>query len=197
VAVQPLASAESFWQQNGGAVQTLLVYAVAVTAYVLAVNAFYQLVSRRVMFAGRYKKHRLGRTKDMSFGTYFLVFPLVSFAYFLMLAMSILFLGDPAQSVQLSLTSAMAVVLSVRASAYVNEATSHDLAKILPLGLLGVLLVRAQVLDVVESFERLAEVGSQWQLVSVYFGVVVIFEYVAKGLHVVLQKLAHTKRSSP
>lgn len=173
---EPLEQTVSFWERNGPAAESLGVYALGILAYALVVNAFYQIISRRVMFGGTKVRGKQRLQGPMfGFGQLFL-FPLVSFAFFLLLSTALLFLGGE-QSPTLSFTTAMAVVLAVRAAAYINEATSHDVAKMLPLGLLGVILIRADLVDLVASLQRLSALYEEIALVGLYLGVVIVCEY--------------------
>lgn len=181
MAIEPLQEATGFWGAHGGAIETLAVHGVAILAYALLVNVFYQVISRRVMFGGRRVGGRL-RVQGPLHGFLFLLsFPLVSFAYFLLLSMALLFMGGDGQTPALTITLAMAVVLAVRVAAYINEATSHDVAKMLPLGLLGVMLVRADTADLAASFGRLTGLADEAMLIAIYFGVVVVVEYILRA----------------
>ncbi len=173
-------AAHSFWDENGDAITTLAVYAAGILGYALVVNVFYQIISRRIMF-GAVRRHGEMRVKGPMGGfAYLLVFPFISFAFFLLLSLSLLFLGGENQDPAVTFTLAMAVVLAVRVAAYFSEPTSHDVAKMLPLGLLGVILVRAEFINVLDSIERMTSIVEHVGLVAVYFGVVVVVEYVLR-----------------
>lgn len=181
MAVEPLQEAGSFWDAQGPAIETLALHGAAILVYALVVNTFYQIISRRVMFGGR----RVGGVVRLQGPLHgflrLLAFPLVSFAFFLVLSMALLFMGD-GQSPALTITLSMAVVLAVRVAAYVNESTSHDVAKMLPLGLLGVLLVRADAADFARSIRQLEGLVDEAALVGLYFGVVVVVEVVLRSI---------------
>jgi hypothetical protein len=172
-----------FWQENGPAIQSLVVYALGILVYVLVVYMFYQVMSRRLMFAHRQDDGTPKLGGRWAGLLYLLLFPLVSFAYFLLLTLSLLFLGGEEQNELLTITLAAAIVLAVRVAAYFNQPTSHDLAKTLPLGLLAVILVRADLFqNLVDSTNRLAVLQDHAALVAAFFAMIVLVEFVLRAL---------------
>lgn len=177
----------TFWEENGSAIESMAIYAAGILVYALVVYLFYQTMSRRLMFAhhdadGNPKLG--GRWAGL---IYLLLFPLVSFAYFMLLTLSLLFLGGEEQNELLTITLAAAIVLAVRVAAYFNQPTSHDLAKTLPLGLLAVILVRADLFEnLVDSANRLTLLLDYAALVAAFFILVVVVEFTLRVLwHVV------------
>lgn len=190
MAVEPLQEAGSFWDAHGSAIETLAIHSVAILAYALVVNLFYQVISRRVMFGGRKVGGKMRVQGPLRGFATLLLFPLVSFAFFLLLSLALLFMGTD-QAPALTITLAMAVVLAVRVAAYISEATSHDVAKMLPLGLLGVMLVRADVADAAASFRSMAGLVDEPLLIGLYFGVVVVVEYVLRIVWLAADRIRH------
>ncbi len=187
----------TFWEQNGDAIETLGVYGGGIMVYALIVNFFYQIISKRVMFAagkGADAAHVGGPLHGF---LYLILFPLFSFAFFLLLSAALIFLGGNEQTLSLTFTLAMAVVLAVRVTSYFSEPTSHDVAKMLPLGLLGVMLVRAEVADLQESLARLARVTDYADLVALYFGIVVVVEYLLRTIHLLVKVVRNDRKPPP
>jgi len=73
---------------------------------------------------------------------------------------------------------AMALVASVRVSAYYNEALSSDLAKMFPFALLAVFLVDMSLFSYGETFETLKQVPSMWKQLVYYLGFTITLEVV-------------------
>lgn len=182
----PTAVAQTFWAQNGDAIETLGLYAGGIMFYALVVNFFYQIISQRVMFAGKEKAGKRAVGGPLNGFLYLMAFPLFSFAFFLLLSLSLIFLGGSDQAPQITFTLAMAVVLAVRVTAYFSEPTSHDVAKMLPLGLLGVMLVKAEVADLAGSIERMKQIFDHVDLIALYFGIVVITEYLLRSIYLIV-----------
>ncbi len=189
-------AAQSFWQQNGGAIETLGVYAAGILLYALAVNFFYQIISKRVMFGAKETDGQVHVGGPLHGFIYLIFFPLFSFGFFLLLSVALIFLGGDDQTLSLTFTLAMAVVLAVRISAYFSESTSHDVAKMLPLGLLGVILVQAETADIRGSIARLGTIVDFADLVALYFGIVVIVEYLLRTLYLLI-KIVRNDRKPP
>lgn len=175
---------EQWWSEHGGPINVLLAYAFGILVYGLAVNALYQVLSHRVMLGRKEGQTRVA-TPGRRF-LYFLLFPLVSFTFFLILAAALLFMSSGSTSATTIFTIAMAVVMAVRIAAYFSEATSHDLAKTLPLGLLGVFLVIGDVKSLTDSLQRLWQIVDEWPTIATFFIIVVAVEFLLRGYRAVL-----------
>ena len=156
------------WQN----VKALLVYAGGILVYALLVTGFYKILSRRIMF---YSQTRQGRIVPRT-ALYIVTFPFVSFGFFLLLAEALLFMGRPDAEPLHVITIAMAIVLAVRVSAYVNEHASEDLAKTLPLGLLGVFLVTGEFTNVRTSIDKMLQITDHLETIGIFFGILVAVE---------------------
>lgn len=178
--------ATSFWSSNGQAIETLGIYAGGIMFYAIVVNFFYQILSNRVMFGATVVDGRRAVGGPLHGFLYLILFPLFSFAFFLLLSVALIFLGGEDQELGLTFTLAMAVVLAVRITAYFSPATSHDVAKMLPLGLLGVMLVQAEFANIARSLSQLAELPDYLGLVALYFGIVVLVEYLLRTIYLVV-----------
>lgn len=179
-------------QGYGDDLVELAVYAVGIAVYTLAVIALYVPMSTRMMFARRFGERRVA-TPVRRFA-YVLVFPFLSFAFFLLVAGSMAFMSDFSQgglSVRATMTIAMAIVLAIRICAYFSEAAAQDLARVMPLGLLGVILVTNQFADLRESLENLRAMAGEGTLLGLYFVVVVGVEFVLRALYEVLGRPGH------
>jgi len=176
-------SLAGFWTRNGDAIESLGIYAGGILAYALIVNTFYQVISKRVMFAGKTVDGEVRVGGPGRGFLYLMLFPLVSFLFFLLLSLSLLFLGGENQTTDQVITLSFAVVAAVRIAAYFSEPTSHDVAKMLPLGLLGVILVQAEFQSLRESVAQLRAFFDHVDLVALYFGVVVVLEYALRSFY--------------
>ncbi len=191
-----LTTVGTFWERNGEAIESLGIIAGGILVYGLIVNLFYQIISKRVMFAAKTydgRDHVGGPGRGF---VYLMMFPLVSFAYFLVLSFALLFLGGEHQSPQQVITLSFAVVAAVRTAAYFSEATSHDVAKMLPLGLLGVILVQAEFQSARESVGQLKNFFDHSDLVILYFAIVVVLEYALRSCYMIADLSNHTKTPS-
>ncbi len=172
-----LGGAEGFWANFGDALEGLALIAFGILGYALVVNAFYQVISRRIMFGRKLRDGRIVLGDGKHAVAYIATFPLISLAYFLLLSMALLFLGGSERDPLVIFTTSMAILAAVRIAAYVSEPASHDLAKMLPLGLLGVFLVQQEFTSFVAALRQMFTIVDHFAVVAVYFGFVVFLEF--------------------
>lgn len=136
---QPWVERAKVWRGYEAELTSLTILTVGIACYTLLVFTFYQNLSRRRAFhTGWGGKRWWGRALGAMESTF--VFPAMSFAYFAVLAASLFFLAKSQSTYQIFLLS-MAVVAGVRLTAFLSELAAVDLAKLLPLALLGVVVV--------------------------------------------------------
>ncbi len=184
---------QEFWNNNGDAIETLTLYGGGILIYALLVNFFYQVISKRVMFGATQTDGQVRVGGPLHGFLYLILFPVFSFAFFVLLSVALIFLGPEDQNTRLVFTLAMAVVLAVRVAAYFSEATSHDVAKMLPLGLLGVVLVQAELANFGDSVRRLGDITDHFTLIILYFGIVVVTEYMLRTFWLIVQVAKRSK----
>lgn len=137
----------------------------AIFVYGLIIWYFYRSLAKRDLFSLNLKKYEKQKhaalKKLIGFISYLIeyviVFPVITFLWFLVLAL-FLFLLAKSQSIQGILLISMALVSGVRIAAYYSEDLSRDLAKLLPFALLGIALVDPSFFSLQLFFDRLTEV---------------------------------------
>ncbi len=219
-----------------GVTWSVIQTALAVLVYALIVNGFYQVISKRRMFANKADvkaeediaavmeeaKHSAEEVKELAKADIadpdakaavvdaakdtreavkvaeseirrqvargpiwirelraLVLFPLVGFLFFILLSANLVFIGATRPPLEIFSLS-MAILLAVRIAAYISEATSHDLAKMLPLALLGFYLVQGDFAGIQHGNEALLELRNQWR-------VVLQFLLLSTGVEVVLR----------
>jgi hypothetical protein len=178
----------AFWEGYEAELQTLALYAVGVTLYALLVGLFYRTLSKRNLVKAVRRGHGGDEPtkKGLGFLGFMFAFPLVSFGMFLVLSVGLFFLakgqvGVPeAARVRDLLLLSMSLVAGVRVAAYISEPSAEDLAKLVPLGLLGVLLVDPGYFQVSTPFERLAMLPGLGHLMLRYFLALLVLEVVLR-----------------
>jgi len=187
-------AAGSFWADYGSDIKTMIFFGGGILIYALIVNAFYQVISQRVMFSAKTvdgKRHVGGPGRGF---LYLALFPVISLSFFLVISAALLFLGGSEKTPQEVFTLSMAIVAAIRVAAYFSEATSHDVAKMLPLGLLGVFLVNTDFSGLEQSFENMFTILDNLDLVAIFFAIVVFLEYTLRLLYVITQSFKSTKQ---
>jgi hypothetical protein len=168
----------AFWEGYEGQLTTLLVYGVGIALFALVVHMFYKNLSR-VNLLHRYD-HAAEQPDRI---TVMLLFPLVSAGFFLTLTVSLFFLvKEASQSVETILLLSMAVTTAVRIAAYISESSAEDLAKMIPLGLLGVFLVDPGYFSFDTPLQRLAALPGVFDTVDRYLLALVAVELAMRGL---------------
>lgn len=182
----------SIWHGYEDALQTLAIYAVGIAIYTVLVFTFYQNIAKRNAFT---LKHRPGKFGSfLSFLESSIAFPVMSFAYFGVLAVSLFVLAKSQATVAIVLL-AMSVVVSVRVCAFVSELAAVDLAKMLPLALLGVLIVDPSYASLATTWGRLLEVPSLVPLLWRSFVFFIVLELVLRTARHTLTKVFTGKKA--
>jgi hypothetical protein len=181
-----------FWRGYEKELVTLALYAVGIAVYALLVSLFYRSLSKRDLFgtgAGRSRKWWRVLLRGVRYLT---AFPLISFLFFVVLASALFFLSKSQTASQILLIS-MSVVASVRATAYLSETASEDLAKLVPLGLLGVFLVDPGYLDLHTTAARFREMYGLRHLLLRYLIALVLLEVTLKLVEVSVNAIRDRK----
>ena len=187
----------SLWDEYGTELATLVVYGAGIAFFTLAVAILYVPMGTRMMFAKRFGAHHVASTGRRFL--YVLLFPLVSFLFFLVIASSMLFMSTVADAridEPEIMTIAMAVVLAIRIAAYFSETAASDLAKVMPLSMLAVVLVTNGFGDLRESLGRLGAFGEHATLLGLFFVIVVLTEFLLRILYELLGRPKSRRPSS-
>jgi len=175
--VEPFAQRLAVWEGYEKELTTLAIYGIGIAIYATLVYTFYSAIARRQPFHIPLSDHDgwlggMSRFVERAF-----VFPMTSFVYFAFLALS-LFVLAKSQTTEGILLLAMAVIVGIRATVYVQPAISSDLSKLVPLSLLGVLLVDPGYLTLQLAWTRLGEATQLWPLLGRYFLLFIALEAV-------------------
>jgi len=109
---------------------------------------------------------------------YIIIMPIVTFFWFVVLAMFIMLISkEPAATI---LTLSAALVASVRVTSYVNEGLSKELAKLLPLILLGTFILQPDFFVISDFLSRLSDLPSLFSIIPYYLLFILIVELVMR-----------------
>lgn len=189
--VAPWAERAAVWRGYENELRTLLIYGIGIAVYTALVFLFYQSLSKREGYHSKRKPGFWGGT--LHYLESALVFPALSFAYFLVIALALFLLTKPldalapleAHQSQVSglLLVAMAVVVSVRVTVWISEAMSNDLAKLVPLSFLAVVLVDPGYLQMSTFWGRIGLAAGMLPLLGRYFLLFIVLDGVLKVTH--------------
>lgn len=110
---------------------------------------------------------------------YIILLPVLTFFWFTILSILILILAKGLEINTVLLISA-AVVASVRATAYVNEDLSKDLAKLLPFTLLAIAITTAGFFNVNDLLSRISNIPSLLSNIAYYLFFIVAVELIMR-----------------
>lgn len=160
----------------------LLIFIVGVTIYSIFVFKFYRFLARREIFAPNLAQYNRSEHPFMqwlfniflNFVEYVLIFPLITFFWFIFLAILISFLSN--QSPNSLFLVSMALIGSVRVTAHYSEDLSRDLAKMLPFALLGVFLLDISKFNPTDMLSLLRVLPQQTETLIYYLLFIVLLE---------------------
>lgn len=148
--------------------------------YAVFVFTFYERVSRRLIFTFEVR----GRATQgfglfwarTVYGLKYIFFaPLFLFSWFALLAGLILVM-QASMPLQEGLLIGMAMLATIRVCAYYREQLAEDLAKILPLALLGIFILDRSGVDLDGFVMKLGDLPTLFGSLAVYFGFMVCLE---------------------
>lgn len=193
--VDPWVQKLALWRGYEAELQSLLIYAVGIAFYTMLVFGFFcNNVSRRDAF--RLFKERKGwGGRTLRFIESAFLFPGMSFLFFGVLAASLFLLAKPTQSTGLILILSMSVVVGVRVTAFASESAALDLAKLLPLSLLGVLLVDPTYASLANTWARFKDLPGLLPVLGRYFILFLLLEGTLHALRRVTRGVWHQWRN--
>lgn len=157
------------------ALRPLIYFGLGMAVYSVLIFNFYRFLARKDIFEldlTRYEqaRFRLFRTAShliFYVGKYLILFPFVAFAWFVLLTVFLVFLSRE-QAIESTLLVSMAILSSIRITAYYNEDLSRDLAKMLPFALLGIFVVDLSYFSFQSSLDALQQAFNQWESIAYY-----------------------------
>lgn len=106
---------------------------------------------------------------------YIIIMPVISFFWFIVFAVLILVLAQQ-MSLETVLLISAALIASVRITAYISENLSQELAKLIPLVLLGLAITTPDFFNGPAILERVIQVPSLFNNILYYLGFIMVIE---------------------
>jgi hypothetical protein len=169
-------------------IKPLGILLVEMVIYAVLVYKFYKFLASRDIITVDFKRYKNGAAK---FGRFLLfifqnviVFPVIIFIWFAILAVFLGFLGKNQNSESILLLS-IALVSAIRVTAYYTEDLSKDLAKMLPFTLLGIYIVDQSYFNVSVSWSLITGIPDYWQSLIYYLAFIIVLELVLRILYII------------
>ena len=162
----------------------LTLFIIGMVIYSFFIFKFYRFVAKRDIFylnLAAYSNSKWETLEDIIASLLYIlehliIFPLFSFFWFLILSLFLIFLSRDLPVTTL-LTSAMAVVATIRISSYYNEELAVDIAKTLPLTLLGIFLINGlSTFSLDKAIEAIIILPQIWKTILYYLLYIVLIE---------------------
>lgn len=165
----------------------LVFFVIGMAIYAIFIFNFYRFMGRKDIFQLNVEKFEQSKYRSLRIllhlvfyiGKYLIMFPIVAFAWFIILTILLTFLAKN-RSVDSILLVAMAVLSAIRVTAYYNEDLSKDLAKMLPFALLGVFLIDFSYFSIPASLDALQQTSAQFNSIVYYLGFVIGLEFILR-----------------
>jgi hypothetical protein len=172
--------------------EPLALRAVVIVVYLIFIFEFYRFVARRDIFRLRFRHYArgvVGKSLE-SVGNvvrlllyvveYLIVYPLLTIVWYVFYLLLVVLLA-PGVDIHILLVTAMAIVTSIRVTAYYSQNLSQDLAKMLPLGILGALILEdSPALPTEIPVDVVFAVAAQWETILTYLLFLVLLEFVLR-----------------
>ncbi|MEM4260023.1 MAG: hypothetical protein QXG00_02200 [Candidatus Woesearchaeota archaeon] len=173
----------------------LMLFIAGIVIYAVFIYKFYHFIARKDILGlnlhDRGESGRIWLKKIIQKLFYFLeniiIIPLLVLFWFLILALLLLFLSKN-HNIQTILLISMALVGAVRITAFINEDLSMELAKLMPLVLLGVFLADISFFSVVESINKAEQVVTVLQSVIYYYIFIVVLEFILRIISIIFKR---------
>ena len=162
----------------------LTLFIIGMVIYSFFIFKFYRFVAKRDIFylnLAAYSNSKWETLEDIIASLLYIlehliIFPLFSFFWFLILSLFLIFLSRDLPVTTL-LTSAMAVVATIRISSYYKEELAVDIAKTLPLTLLGIFLINGlSTFSLDKAIEAIIILPQIWKTILYYLLYIVLIE---------------------
>ena len=170
--------------------KTLILFIIGMVFYSIFIFKFYHFLATRDVFKLNLAKYSRSKWEDIKDVFVFLfyvlehiiIFPLFVLFWFLVLSTLLLFLSE-GKDVNLILISAMSVVATVRITSYYSEELSREIAKTLPLTLLGVFLVAGISSFSIQNISTIIDsLPSLWKIILYYLLFLAVMEILLRAL---------------
>ena len=177
--------------QIGPIIKLLLITALIVI-YALFIYLFYKFLAKKNLIElnlSQYNKYSSGFLLKFFALIFFIIeyiiiLPIVTFFWFTVLSL-FLFLLAESLTLEVVILISAALVASVRVTPYFSESLSQDLAKMLPLTLLGFALTKTEFFDISTQLSRIGEIPTLFTTILYYLSFIIIIEIIMRFFDII------------
>lgn len=170
-----------------------------ILVYSLFVFVFYRFMAKRDIIMpdlNRYNKagYRFVRSILYVF-QHTLMFPILTVCWAAVMVVVLALLGED-QPLENILLVSVALVSTIRATSYITEDLSRDLAKMLPFAVLGIFLINKSYLSLSVSWGVVEDIPDHWEVIVYYIIFVVALEFMLRICYGIVSSLRSSSRSA-
>ncbi len=163
------------------ALEPLVLFVLGMVIYSMLVFKFYRYIANKKIL--RIFKGDDALSRFLHVLEYIFLFPIVAFIWFLVMSVILSMMSKVIEINNIFMIS-MAIIATIRVTAYYNELLSQDVAKLLPLTLLAIFLLDITSLSasLERSIQVLSDLPSSTKVLFYYFVFLVLLEFFLKIL---------------
>lgn len=148
---------------------------IMIAIYAIVIYHFYRYIAKRDCFRPSKRKH----TKTIGFLKYTFLFPFVAILFFIGFSLMFIFLTDT-EDISPILTTAFAIIIAIRITAYYTEELSKDVAKMLPFAILGIYLIKPTFFTLDYIINRAAQLPENINIVLQFILLIILVEWILR-----------------
>ena len=162
--------------------EPLIIFIIGMVIYALFIFKFYRFISRRNIFKRDKKYHEHEGIRKLAYILeYIFLFPIVAFIWFFVISLILSIISEVLTIGNIFMIS-MAVITTIRVTAYYNEELSRDIAKLLPFALLAIFLLDISTISAATPFELFSQLAPIAKILVYYFVFLVVIEFIFRGI---------------
>jgi hypothetical protein len=165
---------------------------IMIAIYAVVIYHFYRYIARRDCFKPSERIH----SKTVGFLKYSFLFPFVAILFFMGFSLMFIFLTD-SDDIEPILTTAFAIIVAIRITAYYTEDLSKDVAKMLPFAILGIFLVDPAYFTIEHVQDKIDLLPQFVNTIIQYILIIIIVEWILRIALSIRYKIIPKKEAKP
>lgn len=187
----------------GDRAATIILLTLGIALYTALVGTAYNFISKRELYtlSSSNRQGLFGTVARLGSAVVFIIqytvlFPIISFAWFFVLSTA-LFLLSRTATLETVFMLTLSVLAAVRLLAYYREGISADLAKMLPLALLGVAIVEPTLFNTELVRTRVEAIIAGLPSAAAFLAAIIVMEWVLRIIYAIAKALGRVVSPAP
>jgi len=160
-------------------IEPLIIFVIGLVVYSLFVFKFYKFIAKKDIFKLSQERGTAGKVAYVL--KYIFLFPIVSFFWFFVIAVLVSMLSGVLKIENIFMVS-MAIITTVRVAAHYDEDLSREVAKLIPLAMLGVLLLDISNISYNVPLQVINQISAVASVLVYYFIFLILLEFVLRAV---------------